>query len=171
MRIFLIGFMGSGKTTIGRQLAKQLGLSFIDQDSLIESKMHMTVSEIFATHGEEFFRQTERAVLDELSERENIVVATGGGAPCFEGNIDLMNNTGITIYLKTSPGVLAARLRNANSTRPLIAGKSEPELLAYINTKLTEREPFYEKARLSIDANSLSPDDIIRILKEMKYYW
>ena len=163
--------MGSGKTTIGRQLAKQLGLSFIDQDTMIEEKVHLTVSKIFATQGEEFFRQTERAVLEELSKRENIVVATGGGAPCFEGNIDLMNNAGITIYLKTSPKVLAARLKNAHSTRPLIAGKSEPEILAYINTKLTEREPYYQKARLSIDADSLSPDDIIRILKEMKYYW
>lgn len=166
MRIFLIGFMGSGKTTLGKQLAKKLGYQFVDQDTLIEERLKMTVGDIFATYGENRFRLEEREVLLSFETSTNLVVSTGGGAPCFFDNIGIMNTLGCSIYLKAEPKTLANRLKNSQNTRPLIIGKSEQELLDYISAKLFEREPFYNQATVSIQSINLTVSDIILVLNE-----
>jgi shikimate kinase len=146
-RIFLIGYMGSGKTTIGKLLAKHHGFTFIDMDVYIEKKYFKSISQIFATHGEEHFREIERKCLHEVAMFENTVIATGGGTPCFYDNIDIMNEAGITVYLKYSAEELTLRLSSATHKRPLIAEKNADELLEFISKTLLAREAFYSQAQ------------------------
>lgn len=172
-RIFLIGYMGAGKTTLGKQLAKALSLSFIDLDSYIEQRYHKSVGVLFAERGEAAFREIERMLLAETSEFENTVISTGGGAPCFFDNIDYMNQRGLTVYLKTPAEILAQRLEKAQHTRPLLRDKTPGELLAFIQNGLQVREPFYSQARLIVDTTDLcTPDAIIRtgeyLIEEVK---
>ena len=143
--IYLIGFMGSGKSTLGKVLARLLNYSFIDLDHYIEKKEGFIVAEIFSRYGEERFRELERLAIHETAQTGNTVVATGGGAPCFFDNMDFMNQQGITIYLKISPDNLCRRLASARAHRPLLAGKNEDELQAFIKEKLKERTPFIKK--------------------------
>lgn len=152
-RIILVGYMGSGKTTIGRQLAMALGVSFYDLDWYIEMRFHRTVAQIFAERGEEGFREIERNMLHEVAEFEDVVLSCGGGTPCFFDNMDYLNLMGQTVYLKASPEVLAAHLKMGKVERPLIKGKSDEELLVYIRQSLQQREPFYSKAKhiLNVD--------------------
>ena len=128
MKIFLVGFMGSGKTTIGRRLAEPIGYNFVDTDRFIEMQHGLTVTEIFAQHGETAFRNMERDVLLELQKRDFIVVSTGGGLPCHYNNMDMMLACGKVVYLKTSPQTLARRLILSRTERPLIKGKTGNEL-------------------------------------------
>lgn len=146
-RIFLIGYMGSGKTTIGKLLSKQLGFTFLDMDAYIEEKYFKTISQIFEAYGETYFREIERKCLHEVALFENTVIATGGGTPCFFDNMDVMNATGTTVYLKYSPEELATRLSSATNKRPLIAQKQGDELLEFISKTLLTREVFYNKAQ------------------------
>jgi shikimate kinase len=164
MRIFLVGFMGSGKTTIGKQLACRLGYQFIDQDEMIEKRFSKTINEVFVTFGEAKFREAERDALLQLTEMDNVVISTGGGAPCFNGNMDLMNCYGVTIYLKANPGILMHRLKDTSAHRPLIKDKSEAELMQYITEKLTEREPFYTQAKHIVSAMNLGVNDLMPFL-------
>jgi shikimate kinase len=165
MRIFLLGFMGSGKSTLGKQLAKKLEYDYADQDEWIEKKTGMTVSEYFARMGEDSFRLMENKALKELVLIDNIVISTGGGAPCFHDNITFMNKHGVTIYLKLKPEVLQSRLRYSHDSRPLIRGKTDSELLEYIHTKLSEREPYYLKAKHVIESLDLKSDDLVQLLR------
>ena len=150
MRIYLIGYMGCGKSTLGRSLATHLNLQFVDMDHYIEMRNHKTIPQIFAEEGEAEFRKKERKALEELSEFGDIVIATGGGAPCFFDNIDLMNNSGKTIYLNIDPSILADRLLKSKTERPLIKGKSKEELTAFINDTLSKRNQFYKQAQFQI---------------------
>lgn len=153
-RIFLIGYMGSGKSSMGTRLAEKLGLSFIDMDHHIEEKYRKTVAQIFEELGQDEFRKIEQECLHEVAEFENCVIATGGGAPCFFDNMEYMNKLGLTIYLKLSPEQLAERLENSRAgKRPLIAGKSGDELRAFIKNGLISREVFYEKATLTVSGS------------------
>ena len=154
-RIILVGYMGSGKTTVGRQLALALGISFYDLDWYIEMRYHRSVAQIFRASGEDGFRELERNMLHEVAEFENVVLSCGGGTPCFFDNMQYMNSLGDTVYLKASPEVLAAHLRMARVERPLIKGKTNEELLAYIRESLREREPFYSQAKHILDVNLL----------------
>ena len=122
IRIIMIGYMGAGKTTVGRQLALALGCSFYDLDWYIEMRYHRTVAQIFAERGEEGFRELERNMLHEVAEFENIVLSCGGGTPCFFDNMEYMNQQGETIYLNASPAVLKEHLQMGKSVRPLIQG-------------------------------------------------
>jgi shikimate kinase len=150
MRIYLVGYMGCGKSTLGRRLAKHLGLQFIDMDHYIEERNCKSIPKIFAEEGEAEFRKKERHALEELSEFTDIVIATGGGAPCFFDNIDLMNNTGKTIYLNIHPNILADRLLKSKTERPLIKGKSREELIEFIDETLLKRNEFYLQANYQI---------------------
>lgn len=154
-RIILIGYMGAGKTTIGRQLAINLGMQFYDLDWYIEMRYHRTVAQIFAEKGEEGFREIERNMLHEVAEFQNIVLSCGGGTPCFFDNMDYMNSICETIYLKARPDVLAAHLKMGRVERPLIKGKTDEELRAFIESSLEKREPFYSKAHHIIDVSLL----------------
>lgn len=150
MRIYLIGYMGCGKSTLGKRLAKHLNLEFVDMDHYIEMRNHKSVPQIFAEEGEAEFRKKERKALEELSEFSDIVIATGGGAPCFFDNIDLMNHTGATIFMNIDPAILADRLIHSKTERPLIKGKSKEELIVFIDEMLAKRHPFYSQAKYEI---------------------
>lgn len=156
MVFFLIGYMGAGKTTIGKLLAKKLNWQFIDVDSFIENRYHQTITAIFEKRGECGFRELERRTLEEISNFENVVISTGGGLPCFFDNMDLMNRKGVTIYLKSSAEDLINRLNTERQSRPLIRGKSIEELQYFVETNLEKREPFYNKSQLIFDVKNCS---------------
>lgn len=145
-RIYLIGYMGSGKSTLGKVIAKRIGWNPVDMDSYIENRYHKTVNQIFASEGEDGFRRKEKVVLEELSSFEEIVISCGGGTPCFFNNMELMNNTGITVYIQLPPKILADRLRKSRENRPLVKDKSDAELEDYISAQMAQREGFYKKA-------------------------
>ena len=149
--LYLVGYMGAGKTTIGKLLAQKLNRSFTDVDGFIESRYHQTIAAIFEEKGEAGFREIERRALQEISEFENIVVSTGGGLPCFFDNMNLMNRTGITIYLRASVDELIGRINSNKQKRPLIQGKSSEELHDFVETGLKKREPFYNQAAFIFD--------------------
>ncbi len=123
--------MGCGKSTLGRRLSEHLNLQFIDMDHYIEERNLKTIPQIFEQEGEAEFRNKERKALEELSEFTDIIIATGGGAPCFFDNIDLMNQSGQTIYINIDPAILADRLLKSKTERPLIKGKSKDELVYF----------------------------------------
>lgn len=161
-RIILIGYMGSGKTTLGNALSKELGLPFFDLDWYIENRFCRTVSRLFAERGEEGFRRIEREMLHEVAEFENVIIAAGGGTPCFFDNVDYMNRQAKTVYLKATPEVLFRHLLPGREKRPLLAGKSDEELMAYIRESLARRAPFYEKADYVFDVDLLENRKQIR---------
>ncbi len=162
MKIYLIGYMGCGKSTIGRKLADLMGISFVDLDKYIEERYFKSVPAIFAEEGEERFREKERAALIEVSEFEDVVIGTGGGAPCFFDNMDVMSNKGVTVYIAPDTEVLAARLIKSKTERPLIIGKSYEDLILFINEALKKRAPYYEKAKIIIRGeNNLDPQLVI----------
>lgn len=165
-RIFIIGYMGSGKTTVGKKLAASMSLSFIDLDAYIESKYHKTISGLFADKGESGFRDLERKALVEVSHIENVVISTGGGAPCFFDNIDLMNKAGVTVYIHADPDELAARLLASKTVRPLIAGKPKGELIPFITEHLAKRDPFYTKAKIIYHTDSMITKEEIHLTVE-----
>lgn len=158
MKIFLIGFMGSGKTTIGKKLANYLKYDFIDLDKLIESKAGMSIVNYFELHGEEAFRQLEQDVLKNTGYPENVIIATGGGAPCFGDNMDWMNKNGSVAYLALPAKALASRLEHSKTDRPLIRHLKGEELIEYIKIKLEEREKFYNQARFVVSASDLTAE-------------
>lgn len=147
-KVFLIGFMGCGKTTFGRKLAKQLEWDFIDLDDYIEANQKASIQEIFSSKGEAYFRGLESNALEEASKWEKTVISTGGGTPCFNNNINFINNIGLSIYIKLSPEVLKYRLKGGRSKRPLIANLSDAELLSFIKHKLAERSEDYSKSEI-----------------------
>lgn len=161
-RIILLGYMGAGKTTIGKALAKELGIMFYDLDWYIESRMRRTVAQIFSDEGEEGFREIERNMLHEVAEFEDVVISCGGGTPCFYDNMEYMNAQGDTIYLQASPDVLAGHLRMGKVVRPLIAGKSDEELRQYIIESLKQREPYYTKAHHTLNVDLMDNYEKIR---------
>ena len=161
-RIILIGYMGSGKTTVGKALSKETGMMFYDLDWYIESRMRKSVSQIFAEKGEEGFRKIEYNMLHEVAEFEDVIISCGGGTPCFFDNMDYLNQQGDVVYLKATPETLYKHLMMAKIERPLLKGKSSEELIAYITEHLKERAPFYEKARHILDVNVLDEYDKIQ---------
>ncbi|RIJ50101.1 shikimate kinase [Maribellus luteus] len=165
MRIYLIGYMGCGKSTLGRRLANHLGVQFVDMDHYIEERNCKTIPQIFEEEGEAEFRKKERKALEELSEFTDIVIATGGGAPCFFDNIDLMNRTGKTIYLNIDPTILADRLLHSKTERPLIKGKSRDELVAFIDDTLKKRNEFYMQAKYQITLPDVELSSVEELLK------
>lgn len=166
MRIYLIGYMGSGKSTVGRELAKELNLQFIDLDNYIEERNFKTIPEIFAESGEEGFRKVEQRALHEVSEFEDVVVSTGGGAPCFFDNMELIKRTGISVYLNGTPRILAERLMQSKTERPLIKGKSEAELIEFIRETLEKRNSWYKQADFEIGFDyDIQISEVLNVLK------
>lgn len=159
--IFLIGYMGCGKTTLGRALAKKLGREFIDLDFYITQRFRRSVSEIFAEKGEDGFRRIEQSMLREVGEFSDIVIACGGGTPCHYDNIAYMNSRGLTIWLQAERGRLMERLKLGAHKRPLIAGKSEDELAIFLDENLAERRPWYEQAAITVDSTRLETKEEI----------
>lgn len=162
-RIILIGYMGSGKTTVGRSLAKKLGMQFYDLDWYIESRRRKTVAQIFAERGEEGFREIERYMLHEVAEFEDVIISCGGGTPCFFDNMDYLNQQGDVVWLKADPEVLYKHLLMGKTERPLLKGKSPEELMAFIRGQLEQREPYYAKARHVVDVSLMDTYEKINI--------
>ncbi|WP_337746056.1 shikimate kinase [Hallella sp.] len=162
-RIILMGYMGSGKTTVGRALAKDLNMPFYDLDWYIESRMRKTVKQIFDERGEDGFRVIERNMLHEVAEFENIVVSCGGGTPCFFDNIDYLNQQGETVYLKCTPEVLHKHLSMGKTVRPLLLNKTPEQVKTYIEEQLQVREPFYSKAKHTVDVTLMDNYEKIKI--------
>ena len=162
-RIILIGYMGAGKTTIGKALSKELGVIFYDLDWYIENRMRKTVAQIFAERGEEGFRKIEYNMLHEVAEFEDVIISCGGGTPCFFDNMDYLNQQGQVVYLKAEPEVLYKHLLMGKVERPLIKGKSREELLTFICEQLERREPFYSKARYTLDVSLMDNYDKINV--------
>ena len=167
MRIFLTGYMGCGKSTIGRKIAALMGINFIDLDKYIEERNFKSVPDIFAQEGEAAFREKERLALLEVAQFENIVIGTGGGAPCHFDNMKRMNDSGITIYLAPDNETLAYRLLKSKTERPLIAGKSSEELKLFIVQALEKRAPFYEQSKIIIRGkNDILPEEVLELIRE-----
>jgi shikimate kinase len=159
--------MGSGKSTVGRKLAKKLNLQFIDLDKYIEERNFKTIPDIFAAEGEKGFRLLEQKALHEVSTFENIVVATGGGAPCFFDNIEMINKSGISVYLNGTPRILTERLRHSKTDRPLIKGKTDEEMIEFIHDTLEKRNHWYKQANVIIDFDrDLKVSEILEILNK-----
>ena len=171
IRIILLGYMGAGKTTVGKALAAELGVPFYDLDWFITTRYRRSVPEIFAERGEDGFRDLERRMLHEAAEFEDIVLSCGGGTPCFFDNMEYMNSLADTIYLKATPEVLAMHLRMGKGKRPLLEGQCPEELEETICQMLIEREPFYTRAKHIIDVSLLDTaskiQDSVRIIREM----
>ena len=155
IRIFLTGYMGAGKTTLGKAFARELNVPFIDLDWYIEERFHKSIRELFAERGEASFRELERSMLHEVSEFEDVIVSTGGGTPCFFVFLVYMNRHGQTVFLDVHPDILFNRLRVATRQRPILQGKTDEELRSFIVEALDKRAPFYSQARYRFDAGRL----------------
>lgn len=147
--------MGAGKTTLGKALSKTMNLEFIDLDDFIVARQHKTIKEIFAEVGEDGFRQIERKSLEEVATYEDVIISLGGGTPCFFDNMEVVRKAGRSVYLKPTEDVLLKRLIIGKHKRPLIANKSDDEILSFIREQLAWREPYYQKAEITFNASNL----------------
>lgn len=154
--VVLVGFPASGKTTIGRTLAPQLGLNFVDLDTAIEVKYHTTVPQLFKKYGELVFRKCEYETLSELLQQDNLLISTGGGAPCFKDAMALINKHSASVYLKLEEATLVKRLRDSRKKRPLTDNLNTSELTQYVHQTLMERAPYYEQAHLIFLENEIN---------------
>jgi shikimate kinase len=166
IRIIIIGYMGAGKTTVGKALSKELNIPFYDLDWYIENRMRQTVKEIFDQRGEEGFRKIEHNMLHEVAEFEDVIISCGGGTPCFFDNMDYMNQQGETLYLKASPEVLYGHLKMGRTVRPLLLNKTPEEVQMFIREQLEKRSPYYSKAKHTLDVNLMDNYEKIRITVE-----
>jgi shikimate kinase len=168
-KIFLVGFMGSGKSSFGRRLAGQIDWDFIDSDREIELRAGMEISAIFAEKGEAWFREIESQVVQEaVLANRNIVVALGGGAVCRNGTMELLRGAGVVVYLKMPPAQLVRRMgEGGRARRPKIAGMNDAKLLDYIEKTLPERENWYNKATFVVDCGALSDEAVLGVLAEI----
>lgn len=155
MQIVLIGYMGSGKTTVGKQLAKAMGLRFIDLDHFFEARYKISVYDFFQKYDEQAFRLIETKLLKEALQYHNIILSTGGGTPCFGENMKIILEKAFAIYIKMPPTALTARLHNARRKRPLIRDQKTINLKTYIQNHLREREPYYRQAHLVINGQNI----------------
>lgn len=158
LRLFLIGFMGSGKSYSGKRLAEKLNIPFLDLDEVIESRAGFSVQEIFEQFGEAHFRELERATLRSMFHEPKGVISCGGGTPCFFDNMEWINEHGVSIYLKTSTSIILERLLPQMAHRPLLKNFSEPELLQFIEQKVEEREKYYLQAQVIYDQQQANED-------------
>jgi shikimate kinase len=164
VNIYLIGFMGSGKSSSGRKIASSLRWNFADTDKVVEEKEGATVADIFAHQGEHYFRMAEREALNSVSQRSRTVVACGGGTPCSEQNLNLMKSTGVTVYLKLPADTLISRLGKSRTIRPLINDAEGTELETRVRKLLGERSEWYEQADLIIDGLNTNDEEIASLI-------
>lgn len=166
--IFIIGYMGAGKSTLGRKLAEQLDWQFIDTDIFIENRFRERIVDMYLRIGEEAFRRREHYVLEELSGMNHCIIATGGGVPCYNNNMDIIKASGLSIYLQASVSTLAQRLESCKRTRPSIKDKSGEELEQHVIQALAERKVYYEQADWHICIEAVqNPEDELRLAKSL----
>ncbi len=167
MNIYLIGYMGSGKTTVANRLAKLLNYSFVDIDQLFEERYRLSISDFFEKYDENAFRQIEKDLIAEISNGSNQVVSTGGGAPCFFDNLEVMKKSGVVVYLQMAVKSLADRLSNAKRVRPILKNLSGEELPSFIQNQLTKREVFYTQANITVKGESISVDSLADAIRPL----
>jgi shikimate kinase len=160
MRIYLVGFMGSGKTHWGRRWANTHQWPFYDLDEMIETDEQQSIEAIFEQKGEEYFRMKETMALHTTLAYDRAIIACGGGTPCFHGNIDWMNEHGFTVYLSATPSLLLEQIMLEKDKRPLLKKVNEAELLFFIEQKLAERQPFYHQAKLTLPVSELHANSL-----------
>lgn len=156
--------MGSGKTAMAREMSLRCGWKAVDTDALIEERSGCSITGFFESKGETAFREAEKVLLSELCGMERLIVSTGGGMPCYYGNMEQMKQNGITVYLRFSAEILYEKLKNYKSERPLLHGKTGDDLRTYITDTLREREPFYYKSDIIIEMESISAEDVIKAI-------
>lgn len=164
MHLYLTGFMGVGKTTLGKRLALALKIPFIDTDRLVEQFAGKTVEQIFETEGEDAFRKMENQVLRNIRKERACVIATGGGLPCYHHNMDFMNENGLTVYIKAEPEFIYSRLIRAKKPRPLIKSLDKDGLLVFIRQKLSERKGCYERSKLHINFPEENAENLVNTI-------
>ena len=171
MNIILLGYMGAGKTTIGRALSRLTSREFYDLDWYIEQRFRKSVSDIFAEEGEAVFREREQALLHELAEFEDVILAVGGGTPCFFDNMDYMNSRAETVFLSCTVDTIIEHLHISHSRRPLLEGKTDDELRTFIGQNLDMRMPFYSRARHTLEVPTLrTKEQITDVAKKISLF-
>lgn len=165
MKIFLLGFMGSGKSYWGRELARLLDMPLTDLDHEIEEDTGLSIAEIFATKGEPYFRDLERNALLNMLKKDHYVLSCGGGLPCFFDNMELMNHHGLTIWLDAPLPVMIERLKKDKETRPLLHGMDESQMTLFVGAKMAERRIFYEQAKWTISTEDHTPESLAKKIK------
>jgi len=167
MKIYLIGYMASGKTNLGREMAEAAGFSFADLDELFEEKYKVSILEFFEKYGEELFRKFEREILLETAALDNVVISTGGGTPCFFSNMDFILENGRSVYLKMPVSLLAARLSAIRKKRPLLKDVSSPDMEAHVARQLKEREAWYIRADIVAEGPCFNAAEIVRRIQSV----
>jgi shikimate kinase len=165
MRIFLIGYMASGKTRIGKELSSLTGYPFIDTDDLIQERYRISIFDFFERYGEYSFRNIERNILLETLNFPDAVIATGGGLPCFFDNLKVIRENGISVYLELDEESLVSRLSRVRKKRPLLKDKSPGELRSFIHEQLASREPFYRQATFLVPSGEKAAEEIYELIK------
>jgi len=160
MRIYLVGYMGSGKSYLGKRLAADFSFSFLDTDAMVEAAEGKSVVDVFRDAGEADFRRLETAALERTFSMQDVFVATGGGLPCHADNMERMNRNGITVYLDVRPEILAERLKDELEQRPLLNGLTYRALQERIVKQLSEREPFYRQAQVIFPSGEISAQEL-----------
>lgn len=166
MRIYLIGYSYSGKTTLGRETARRLGVQFFDTDKAIELKYHTTISTFFSHYGEQAFRIIERQILQSTAEMDNVIISTGGGTPCNDSNIRFILDHGTAIHLQMSVDDIMERIAHARRTRPLLKNKTPEQVRQYITQQLQQRLPYYNQAQLTLPAFDANTDQLIKLITD-----
>lgn len=166
MILFLVGYAGSGKSSLAKRLSRELGVTQLDTDKLVEQQEGASIADIFFYQGEEYFRRAERDVIEELVlSGYDGIVATGGGLPTWSDNMERLNEVGYTVYLKRSPEQILSRLSvYGRERRPMFRGKSDEELLSFMHEQLGQREQYYSKAKLIVDCNTMSDDEVVKYI-------
>ena len=161
-RIYIVGYMGAGKTTAARHLASHLGWEVVDTDALFEEKYKISVCDFFNKYDEPLYRKLESEVLKSTENLDNVVISTGGGTACYFDNMDWMNQHGLTVFLRISQTAVVDRLLHAKRKRPLAEGKTESELTEFVNRHYIARLPFYEQAKITVKAENLDLENLIK---------
>lgn len=165
MKLYLLGYMYSGKTTVGRSLAQQLGFGFVDLDQLFEERYHTSIPLFFNRYGEDAFRKLEQLMLHSTETMDNAVISTGGGTPCYFDNMEWINAHGVSVYLNVSVAKIVQRAHASKKIRPVLANKSPEELQAFIECQLAQRMPFYRMAQIRFPADEPDISSLLRIIK------
>ena len=165
-RIYIVGYMGAGKTTAARRLAQRLGWEVADTDALFEEKYKISVNDFFNKYDEPLYRKLESEVLKSTESMENVVVSTGGGTACYFDNMEWMNQHGLTVFMRISPQAAVDRVIHSRHKRPLVEGKSEEELTEFVNKHYASRLPFYEQAKITVKSEDLDVEGMMNTIKE-----
>ena len=163
-KIYIVGYMGAGKTTAARRLAQRLGWEVVDTDALFEEKYKISVNDFFNKYDEPLYRKLESEVLKSTESLENVVVSTGGGTACYFDNMEWMNQHGLTVFLRISPKAAVDRVIHSRHKRPLVEGKSEEELIEFVNSHYASRLPFYELAQITVKSEDFDLEALLQKL-------